>query len=413
VSTRDKFEMRNSKFENRHSKREGQRPLFHFAFLISNLLVLCCTATAAAQPAREQTVEVDPLRCWWRASDGAVMTGQPFSVTLTCAVLENPSVRVVPDESQLAVETIQLAPFELIGGTHPEDLRSGLRRFFQYEYRLRLIDPSAIGKDVDLPAVVIHYRVESRVQAQTSEGRDLTYVVPALPIRVLSTVPADAADIRDGSDEPFGAIEALRFRARVLDMAAIALAVFAGLVLIPVVIRAFVGVRKHATEVPAHLSDRAVLQGVAAELAAVRDESRGGWSPGLVARALTAVRIAAAYALGRRVAQRIIPPTGEVPDARLVIHQGLLRKRKAAVTSPVTAADVERALEAQTAATTDGRRVSLETLQSSLAVLTQAQYAVTPGELTFDDNIGAVLDVVGRLRREHGWLRRLRLRETS
>ena len=156
-----------------------------------------------------------------------------------------------------------------------------------------------------------------------------------------------------------------------------------------------------------------MLQGVAQELAAVRDEGRGGWSPELVARALTAVRIAAAYALDRRVAQRIIAPNGEVPDARLVIQQGLLRKRKAAVTSPVTAADVERALEAPIAATTDRQRVSLETLQSSLGALTQAQYAATPGELTFDDHVRAVLEVVGRLRREHGWLRRRRLMGTS
>jgi hypothetical protein len=156
-----------------------------------------------------------------------------------------------------------------------------------------------------------------------------------------------------------------------------------------------------------------VLHGVAQELAALRDEGRGGWSPELVARALTAVRIAAAYALGRRVAQRIITAKGEVPDARLVVEQGLLRKRKAAVTSPVTAADVERALEEPTPVATDGRRVSLETLQSSLAALTQAQYAAAPGERTFDDHIRGVLDVVSRLRREHGWLRRRRLMETG
>ena len=412
MSTRDKFEMKNSKFENRNPKREGQRQLFHFAFLISNLLILSCAVTAMAQPARE-AVEVDPIRCWWRASEGAVMTGQPFSVTLTCAVLENPSVRVVPDESQLAIETIQLAPFELIGGTHPEDLRSGFRRFFQYEYRLRIIDASAIGKDVGLPPLVIHYRVESQVQSQSSEGRDLTYVLPPLAIRVLSTVPADAADIRDGSDEPFGAIDAIRFRARVLDIVAIALAVLAALVLVPAILRAFFGVKQRATGVPAHVSDRAVLQGVAAELTAVSEQSRGGWSPELVARALTAVRIAAAYALGRRVAQRIVAPGGKVPDGRLIIQQGVLRKRTAAVTSPVTAADVERVLDAQTSETRAGRRAWLETLQSSLAALTHAQYAATPVERPLEDPIPAVLDVVSQLRRQQRWRRRPRVAETS
>ena len=311
-----------------------------------------------------------------------------------------------PDESQLAVETIQLAPFELIGGTHPSDLRSGFRRFFQSEYRLRLVDANAIGKDVGLPPVVIHYRVESLVQSQSSEGRDLTYVMPPLTIRVLSTVTADAVDIRDGSEEPFGAIEGAaisrtgarhrRARARRLRRP---------------------GARPRADPrilrrpethdgVPVHVSDRSVLQGVAAELHAVRDASRGGWSPDLVARALTAVRIAAGYALGRRVAQRIIVPNGEIPEARLVIEQGVLRKRTAAVTSAVTTADVERVLEGRTAAA-GGREAGARGLRSSLAALTHAQYAAAPGEARLDDDLGAVLDVVARLRREHGWLRQL------
>ena len=88
--------------------------------------------TVAAQSAGNQMAEVDPIRCWWRTSDGAVGVGQPFTLVLTCAVLETAAVRVVPDEGPLAVGSVQLAPFELVGGDHPADLRSGQRRFFQY-----------------------------------------------------------------------------------------------------------------------------------------------------------------------------------------------------------------------------------------------------------------------------------------
>ena len=143
-------------------------------------------------------VEVDPIRCWWRTSAGAVRIGEHFDLWLTCAVLETDAVQVVPDESHLGIEVAALAPFEVVGGSHPADLRSGNRRFFQYQYILRIINPDAIGKDVKIPDTVIHYKVNSRVAANTSlQGRDLTYVLPPEEVRVASMVPADATDIRD------------------------------------------------------------------------------------------------------------------------------------------------------------------------------------------------------------------------
>ena len=113
-------------------------------------------------------------------------------------------MQVVPDQSHLGVEVAAMAPFEVVGGSHPADLRSGNRRFFQYQYILRIINPDAIGKDVKIPDTVIHYKVNSRVAANTSmQGRDLTYVLPTEEVRVASMVPADATDIRDSSGESF------------------------------------------------------------------------------------------------------------------------------------------------------------------------------------------------------------------
>ena len=95
---------------------------------------------------------------------------------------------------------VQFAPFEVLGGSHGADLRTDERRFFQYEYRLRLIAESMFGKDVALPETKITYRVQSKVGQKTSlQGRDQTYMLPAQSVRVLSLVPADATDIRDTS----------------------------------------------------------------------------------------------------------------------------------------------------------------------------------------------------------------------
>src|SRR5262245_16172667 len=99
-------------------------------------------AQNAPPPTGDRGVEADPIRCWWRTSTGAVHVGEPFSLVLTCAVIENESTRVVPEERQLDPIATQLPPFETLGGSHPADLRSGARRFFQYQYTLRLMSES-------------------------------------------------------------------------------------------------------------------------------------------------------------------------------------------------------------------------------------------------------------------------------
>ncbi|HET6960839.1 MAG TPA: hypothetical protein VFI56_29835, partial [Vicinamibacterales bacterium] len=189
---------------------------------------------AAATAAAAQTVQTDPLQCWWRTSTGAVRVGEPFTVVLTCAVLETDEVTVVPDQTRLEPSVVQFAPFEVLGGTHGADLRSDQRRFFQYEYRLRLIADGMFGKDVALPDTKISYRVQSKVGQKTSlQGRDQTYVMPAQSMRVLSLVPSDASDIRDTSaSDTFGDIDQRAFRANLFTIIGSVLFVLAALMTI-------------------------------------------------------------------------------------------------------------------------------------------------------------------------------------
>ena len=85
--------------------------------------------------------------------------------------------------------------------------------FFNTTTSCGIIRPDAIGRDVNIPALTISYRIHSRVgAAATLEGRDLSYLLPMMPIKVLSLVPNDAADIRDASDASLAAVDALRFR---------------------------------------------------------------------------------------------------------------------------------------------------------------------------------------------------------
>ena len=169
-----------------------RRVVFGFALIV-----------AVASAAAAQNVQTDPLQCWWRTSAGAIRVGEPFTVVLTCAVLESDAATVVVDQSRLEPSVVQFAPFEVLGGSHGADIRTDLRRFFQYEYRLRLLAENLFGKDVALPDTKLSYRVQSKVGQNTSlQGRDQSYVLPAQSVRVLSLVPSDASDIRDTSYFP-------------------------------------------------------------------------------------------------------------------------------------------------------------------------------------------------------------------
>ena len=119
-----------------------ERPMMR-RVAVAFLVVLSASAAAFGQD-----VQTDPLQCWWKTSAGAVRMGEPFSVILTCAVLETDAATVVVDQSRLEPSVVQLAPFEVLGGSHGADLRTGDRRFFQYEYRLRLIADGLSNKEI-------------------------------------------------------------------------------------------------------------------------------------------------------------------------------------------------------------------------------------------------------------------------
>ena len=106
---------------------------------------------------------------------------------------------VVVDQSRLEPSVVQFAPFEVLGGTHGADLRTDQRRFFQYQYRLRLIAEDMFGKDVALPE---HQDQLPRAeQGRRRRRRCRAAIRPTCcrpqSVRVLSLVPADASDIRD------------------------------------------------------------------------------------------------------------------------------------------------------------------------------------------------------------------------
>jgi hypothetical protein len=396
-------------------------------------LVVC--AAASAWPAAAQNVETDPLQCWWRASSGAVRIGETFSAVLTCAVIETDEVKVAVDESRLEPSVVQFVPFEVLGGSHAADLRNGERRFFQYEYRLRLLAENMFGKDVALPETKLTYRIQSRVAQRTSvEGRDQTYLLPPLSMRILSLVPADAADIRDSGSETFADVDSRSFRANLFVVIGGVLFALAGLVAILTLVRLYMRTRAPATAADRLIGDGAILRSVGRELSAVqREREGGGWTSDLAARALAALRIVGTYALGRQASRLVVggPPAETPPslsaaadkpapstqqpaasNGSILVKAGWPKSKTIAVSGSVTPRAVANAIQRSN----NGRRPGeLESIEAALSRFTVAQYGQRAGNAPLDDqaldeSLAAGQQVLKRLKLEQTWvMKRLRL----
>ncbi len=288
-------------------------------------LLLASVASASAQTGTE-LVEIEPIKCWWRTSTSAVRTGESFDVRLTCAVVETEAVKVVPDLSKLDPTVVQLPPFEVQGGTHAGDLLTVGKRFIQYDYRMRLIAEDAFGADVSIPPLEVTYRVESKVTGGDSvQGRELSYALPRASVKLISVVPDDTSDIREAPAAAFSAIEARNSRAALYQTTAGVLFALAGVIVVVILIGLLRSKTKTTAATRAHLAPRAILRHVASELADVQQAGRGGWTPELAGRALSAARISGSYASGRAVGQRLVGLNDPLVDGALLVGGSLGR----------------------------------------------------------------------------------------
>lgn len=379
------------------------------AITIAMAVAATLTISVAAQ-----NVETDPLRCWWRTSSGAVRVGETFTAVLTCAVVETDEVKVVVDESKLDPSVAQFVPFEILGGSHAADLRDGDRRFFQYEYRMRLIAENMFGKDVALPETKLSYRIQSRVSQKAAvEGRDQTYLLPPLSIRMLSLVPNDATDIRDASAETFGDVDRRAFRANLFTVIGGVLFAVAGLVALLTLVRLFLASRKPTAASDRLVSDGAILRRVGRELSSVQREREGaGWTVPLAARATAALRILGAYALGQRAARVVTTPVtadeAALSDGRIILKTGWPKTKHIAVSGAATSRSIANAIRHST----NGRRPGeLEAIEEALQKFTAAQYrrpVDEKGERLDDSALDSALEAargtLGRLKLEQTWV---------
>jgi hypothetical protein len=365
-------------------------------------------AQGAANPGRAPTPgsEEGGLRCWWTTDRTAVHVGEHFHLALTCRVLDTGAERIALDERPLEPAAVSLAPFEVIEGVRASDIRQGRWRFLQYRYTLRIMAEDAFGRDVAIPGLELRYRTERALGgSEQMGGRDLTYDMPAYPIRIESLAPAGAHDIADAADESFRGLQARRFRADIAFVAAALVLVVPPLLTASVLLRRR---RRGRAEVRQSrpLAPAAILRGVDLELAGIQEaRAAGGWSEPLIGRALASLRIAAAVAVGRPVAE--LPLKGDQParEGEIEIRPWILRPGRVTIASNLTVEALAQLLGGGRAAAAHGREWLAGSFQQAFATLNRARYvaAVSPGDDDLDEALAASRDAVRRLRRLHSW----------
>jgi hypothetical protein len=379
-------------------------------------------APSAATPARPKTaapparpapaphapgdVEVEPIACWWKTDRNAVNVGERFTVTLTCSIVETTAIKVVPDLNQLEPTTVALQPFEVVKGVRHEDIRTPPLRYIQFEYTTRIIGDVFFGKDVDIPGVKITYHVQSSIGGG-SQGRDQTYALPALAMRVNSLVPKKASDIRDTSPDTFADIENRRLRSSAALVGSAVSFAFAVVLLGLALVRVFGRYRVRTPSAIRPLPSGAVLKGCVRTAAGLRaDVAREGWTSELAGRSMSVFRIASAVALGRPLAQEIVEPHVAPRDGQLALRKGLFRPKRALVSAATTPATIAKTLAHSNGSRPNPRAELLLTdFQESLVVFRAARYGRN-GQLdtaALDTALERSTEALKKLRVAHLW----------
>jgi hypothetical protein len=351
-------------------------------------------------------VESDPIRCWWKADRTSVRVGEKFGLVLTCSVIETGPITVVPVLNQLEPGALSLTPFEVVSGVSHDDVVVAPWRYIQREYAVRLLSDGFFGQDVTIPALTVTYNLQER--GSGSQGRDQQYILPPLPMRILSLVPKSADDIRDASGQTFATIESRRFRASLATTTAWVSFAFAFVFGVFALVHATGQLRAKKKGIVKPLPASSLLGASLKTLARVQaDASQAGWTAELSRRAAAALRIAGAVALGRPVSQSVVGPDVTEREGQLTVYRGWPRRRRVLLSAGTTSRTIATAMSnghnpsAQT-------RASLESISDALGVLSTAGYGrqVKEDAAALDGALADGTQAVRRIRATTLWPRR-------
>ena len=372
---------------------------FRLALVLVAIAGASVPAVAQTRAAREGEVESDPIRCWWKADKTAVRVGERFKLVLTCGVIETAGTTVVPAVTQLEPGAVSLTPFEAVAGVRRDDVVVPPWRYIQYEYTMRLLSEGFFGQDVNIPSLTVTYNIQAA--GAGSEGRDQSYLLPALPMKVLSVVPRTADDIRDTTAQTFGGVESRRFNATLAFVAAWIAFAFAAVFIVLVLARAAGRLRSTDPKAVRPVPNSSLLAGSLRTLAKARAEAaHAGWTPELRSRAMAALRVAGALAMGRKVAQQYVDAETPERPGQFSVRTGVVRRKRALVSAATTPMAIAggslRGAQA---------RVNADQIADALKVFGAATYQRTsePDPTTLNSALDSAVSAIRRLRLSSFW----------
>jgi hypothetical protein len=279
-------------------------------------------------------------------------------------------------------------------------------RYIQREYAVRLLSDGFFGQDVTIPALTVTYNLQER--GSGSQGRDQQYILPPLPMRILSLVPKSADDIRDASGQTFASIESRRFRSSLATTTAWVSFAFAFVFGIFALVRATAQLRVKRKGIVKPLPASSMLGASLKVLARVKEDARQeGWTSDLSRRAAAALRVAGAIALGRPVSQNVVGADVTEREGQLTVYSGWPKRRRVLLSAATTSRTIAAAMNNGHAPAAQ-TRANLETISEALGVLSTAGYGRQSKEdsSALDSALDDGTQAVRRIRSTTLWPRR-------
>ncbi len=395
------------------------------------------TADAAAQApsdalyGKNEAVAADALNCWWKSDKSSIRIGEEFTVALTCRSAETGRERTVLNESLLDPNVLALPPYQVKNGRRYKDIIRILPgpdgpvtlRSVQYAYTAKLMGEGFFGRDVPLPPLEIHYHIDLVTNKDTvAPGKERTYVLPPLPMRIQSLVPKAANAIRDAGNETFGDIEGRRKNAVIAFIIAGVFLLLPLFVLLPVLVRAVRGRRERGPN-GTIFRTRDLLKRLEWELGRIERRCRtASWDDVSIETVLSIFRVSASLAVARRIVQTPAAAGTRGLEGQLAFRKGLWPRMKVLVSASLTPEEMTRELSGANWQGSDEspRKALLDETQRAFAVMNDARYATQANaadRALFDGALKTGLRLLRELRRDrcmafrmkravHSWLMR-------
>ncbi len=349
------------------------------------------TDTVARNPSdmsydQTKMIAADALSCWWKSDKSSIRIGEEFTVTLTCQSIETDREKTVIQDSLLDPGAITLSPYQVKSGKRYKGLSRILPgsdgpvtfHIVQYTYTVRLMGEEFFGKDVPLPPLEIRYHLDLVANNDVvTPGKEQTYILPPLPMRIQSLVPIATDDIRDAGEGTFSAIEDHRKYAIVAFIAAGAFLFLPLAVILPILVRAARS-RRESVSNSTVFREKDLLRHLAGLLDRIEKDCRtASWNNASVETTLSVFRVISALAVARRVAQVSVGIETRAHEGQLEFCKGLWPRTKVLVSASITPEVMASELTGEhwQEVGTARRKALLKEAQEAFTVFNDARYA--------------------------------------